>query len=74
MLEVIDALNNNAACFAYIVQLPLPEHIDKDAVLLAIDPKKDADALHPLNIGSYILSSNLNQNLLPVPHLHVLSL
>lgn len=65
VLEVIDALNSNPSCLAYIVQLPLPEHIDKDAVLLAIDPKKDADALHPLNIGSYILSSNLNQNLLP---------
>src|SRR5699024_6867078 len=45
-------------CTGYIVQLPLPKQIDQDAVLRAIDPAKDADGLHPTNLGSLMLNVN----------------
>ncbi|OON27028.1 bifunctional methylenetetrahydrofolate dehydrogenase/methenyltetrahydrofolate cyclohydrolase, partial [Micromonospora sp. Rc5] len=51
LLEVIEELNNDDACTGYIVQLPLPKHIDENAVLEAIDPAKDAYGLHPVNLG-----------------------
>src|SRR5699024_12292647 len=57
ILEVIDELNNNPECTGYIVQLPLPDHIDTDTVLEAIDPQKDADGLHPLNLGRLVASA-----------------
>ncbi len=56
--EVLDAvrrLNEDPACTGYIVQLPLPKHIDELAVLAAIDPAKDADGLHPTNLGWLVL-------------------
>jgi len=56
--EVIDELNNNAECTGYIVQLPLPDHVDTDVVLEAIDPAKDADGLHPLNLGRLVASAS----------------
>jgi methylenetetrahydrofolate dehydrogenase (NADP+)/methenyltetrahydrofolate cyclohydrolase len=51
LLALIDSLNNDAAWHGMIVQLPLPPHIDPNAVALAVHPDKDADALHPLNMG-----------------------
>ena len=57
ILEVIDELNNNSECTGYIVQLPLPDHVDTDKVLEAIDPAKDADGLHPLNLGRLVASA-----------------
>jgi len=51
---VIDELNSNAEVTGYIVQLPLPEHIDTDAILERIDPLKDADGLHPMNLGRLV--------------------
>lgn len=57
VLAVIDELNNDPACTGYIVQLPLPKHIDTDTVLEAIDPEKDADGLHPLNLGRLVASA-----------------
>ena len=57
VLEVIEELNNNPDCTGYIVQLPLPKHIDTDKVLEAIDPAKDADGLHPLNLGRLVASA-----------------
>ena len=57
ILDVIDELNNNAECTGYIVQLPLPDHVDTDTVLEAIDPAKDADGLHPLNLGRLVASA-----------------
>ena len=54
--EVIDELNANDACTGYIVQLPLPDHIDTDAILERIDPAKDADGLHPTNLGRLMLN------------------
>ncbi|WP_181274849.1 bifunctional methylenetetrahydrofolate dehydrogenase/methenyltetrahydrofolate cyclohydrolase [Brevibacterium oceani] len=59
LLAVIDELNNNDECTGYIVQLPLPDHIDTDTILEAIDPAKDADGLHPTNLGRLMLNVNL---------------
>lgn len=55
---LIDELNADPACHGYIVQLPLPKHIDTDAVLERIDPAKDADGLHPTNLGRLVLNVN----------------
>jgi methylenetetrahydrofolate dehydrogenase (NADP+) / methenyltetrahydrofolate cyclohydrolase len=54
----IDALNADPACHGYIVQLPLPKHLDTDAILERIDPAKDADGLHPTNLGRLVLNVN----------------
>jgi methylenetetrahydrofolate dehydrogenase (NADP+)/methenyltetrahydrofolate cyclohydrolase len=51
---VIDELNANPAVTGYIVQLPLPGRIDTDAILERIDPNKDADGLHPMNLGRLV--------------------
>lgn len=56
ILNAIAELNENPQCTGFIVQLPLPEGIDTDKVLEAIDPKKDADGLHPLNLGKLVLN------------------
>ena len=55
---VIDELNADPACHGYLVQLPLPKHIDTDAILERIDPDKDADGLHPMNLGRLVLNVN----------------
>ena len=52
---VIDELNANPECTGYIVQLPLPRHLDENAALERIDPDKDADGLHPTNLGRLVL-------------------
>ena len=51
VLAEIAGLNADPAVDSYLVQLPLPEQIDEEGVLLAIDPDKDADGLHPMNVG-----------------------
>ncbi len=51
LLDVVNKLNNDSGVDGFIVQLPLPEHIDETKVLLAIDPKKDVDGFHPYNFG-----------------------
>lgn len=53
--EAIDELNADPACTGYIVQLPLPQHLDENAALERIDPSKDADGLHPVNLGRLVL-------------------
>lgn len=53
--ETIDELNANPECTGYIVQLPLPKHLDENAALERIDPAKDADGLHPTNLGRLVL-------------------
>ena len=55
LLEEIKKLNNDLTLDGYIVQLPLPKHIDEARVLLAIDPKKDVDGFHPTNFGRMAL-------------------
>lgn len=54
---VIDELNEDPACTGYIVQLPLPKHLDTDRVLEKIAPEKDADGLHPTNLGRLVLNA-----------------
>jgi methylenetetrahydrofolate dehydrogenase (NADP+)/methenyltetrahydrofolate cyclohydrolase len=54
--ETIDELNANPECTGYIVQLPLPKHLDENAALERIDPAKDADGLHPTNLGRLVLN------------------
>lgn len=52
------ALNLDPACTGYIVQLPLPRHLDAQRVLELMDPSKDADGLHPMNLGRLVLRVN----------------
>jgi len=56
--RTIDELNADPSCHGYIVQLPLPKHLDTDAILERIDPDKDADGLHPTNLGRLVLNVN----------------
>lgn len=58
LLAVIDELNADPACTGYIVQLPLPKHLNENEVLERIDPEKDADGLHPVNLGKLVLNEN----------------
>ena len=55
LLAAIHGLNNDDAIDGFIVQLPLPDHIDDKVVLMAIDPKKDVDGFHPENVGRMAL-------------------
>ncbi|GGG13694.1 bifunctional protein FolD [Rhodococcoides trifolii] len=54
---VIDELNADPACTGYIVQLPLPKHLDENRALERVDPEKDADGLHPVNLGRLVLGA-----------------
>ena len=56
LLSKIDDLNNNVEIDGFIVQLPLPKHIDEQKVLMAVDPKKDVDGFHPTNVGKMALN------------------
>ena len=55
LADTLDELNADPACTGYIVQLPLPKHLDEVAALQRIDPAKDADGLHPTNLGRLVL-------------------
>lgn len=55
LLKTIDNLNNDDEIDGFIVQLPLPKHIDEEKVLLAVDPDKDVDGFHPTNFGRMAL-------------------
>ena len=55
VLAAVRRLNDDPACTAYIVQLPLPKGVDENLVLGEIDPSKDADGLHPTNLGWLVL-------------------
>ena len=66
ILEAVAALNADPACTGFIVQLPLPRGVDTNRVLEAVDPDKDADGLHPTNLGRLVLrGSELIQSPLP---------
>ena len=56
VLKAIKELNDAKECTGYIVQLPLPRGIDTNLILEAIDPNKDADGLHPINLGRLVLN------------------
>ena len=55
LLDEINALNQKSDIDGYIVQLPLPKHIDEQKILMAIDPNKDVDGFHPTNVGKLTL-------------------
>ena len=55
VLDAIKDLNNAKECTGYIVQLPLPKGINANFILESIDPNKDADGLHPLNLGKLVI-------------------
>jgi methylenetetrahydrofolate dehydrogenase (NADP+) / methenyltetrahydrofolate cyclohydrolase len=57
ILAAVAQLNNDVNCTGFIVQLPLPAGVDAQKVLAAVDPKKDADGLHPNNLGKLVLDS-----------------
>ena len=69
---VIDELNAHDACTGYIVQLPLPKHLDENAILERIDPAKDADGLHPVNLGKLVLNEEAPLPCTPNGCLHLL--
>src|SRR5690606_13893969 len=53
----LDRLNADPDCTGYIVQLPLPQQLDENAALERVDPEKDADGLHPTNLGRLVLGT-----------------
>ncbi len=55
LMAVVDRLNKDDAIDGILVQLPLPKHLDETAVLRAIDPSKDVDAFHPVNVGKIMI-------------------
>jgi methylenetetrahydrofolate dehydrogenase (NADP+)/methenyltetrahydrofolate cyclohydrolase len=55
LIEAIQKLNRDPGIDGILVQLPLPRHIDARAIMLAIDPLKDVDAFHPMNVGKLLL-------------------
>jgi len=55
VLELIGKLNKDPAVHGILVQLPLPKHIDEEKVTLAIDPAKDVDGFHPVNMGNLVI-------------------
>ncbi|HJX30969.1 MAG TPA: tetrahydrofolate dehydrogenase/cyclohydrolase catalytic domain-containing protein [Thermodesulfobacteriota bacterium] len=55
LLKLIDTYNHDPKIHGILVQLPLPKHIDENKVLYAIDPKKDVDGFHPVNVGKLMI-------------------
>ena len=64
LLKLIDRLNNQNNVNGILVQLPLPKHIDEQIILDSIDPNKDADGFHPLNVGKLSIANSNDENLL----------
>ena len=64
LLELINTLNNQKNVNSILVQLPLPKHIHEQTILDSIDPNKDADGFHPLNVGKLSIASHNDENLL----------
>ncbi|MHC4770577.1 MAG: bifunctional methylenetetrahydrofolate dehydrogenase/methenyltetrahydrofolate cyclohydrolase FolD [Planctomycetota bacterium] len=58
LLALIDKLNTDPKINGILVQLPLPKHIDEDKILLAIDPAKDVDGFHPVNVGKMVVGQD----------------
>lgn len=57
LLSLIDRLNHSDKIHGILVQLPLPKHLNEEAVILAIDPTKDVDAFHPQNVGKIMIGN-----------------
>lgn len=57
LLKIIDQYNQDDSTHGILVQLPLPDHIDVDTVLKAVDYHKDVDGFHPMNVGNFVLNT-----------------
>lgn len=57
LLKLIDELNHDKSIDGILVQLPLPKHVNEEKILLAIDPSKDVDAFHPVNVGKMVIGN-----------------
>ncbi len=57
LLALVDKLNHKADIHGILCQLPLPKHLDEEAVIAAISPKKDVDAFHPVNVGKIMIGN-----------------
>ncbi|MFC1607599.1 bifunctional methylenetetrahydrofolate dehydrogenase/methenyltetrahydrofolate cyclohydrolase FolD [Candidatus Latescibacterota bacterium] len=55
LLKIVEGFNQDSACHGILVQLPLPDHINDEAILNAIDPAKDVDGFHPVNVGKMVV-------------------
>ena len=64
LLKIVGNLNNQNNVNGILVQLPLPKHINEQLILDSIDPDKDADGFHPLNVGKLSIASHNDENLL----------
>jgi methylenetetrahydrofolate dehydrogenase (NADP+) / methenyltetrahydrofolate cyclohydrolase len=84
LVAAVDRFNADPKVHAYLVQLPLPAGLDEEQVLLAVDPEKDVDGLHPVNLGRLVMGANgplpctpagivelLHANDVPVEGMHV---
>lgn len=58
LLALVEQMNNDPKINGILVQLPLPKHIDESAVLLSIDPDKDVDGFHPMNVGKMVVGED----------------
>jgi len=59
LLKLVDELNHKDEVNGILVQLPLPKHIDENKVLYAIDPNKDVDGFHPVNVGRLVIGEEM---------------
>jgi methylenetetrahydrofolate dehydrogenase (NADP+)/methenyltetrahydrofolate cyclohydrolase len=59
LLKLVDDLNHNDQVHGILVQLPLPKHIDESRVLYAVDPDKDVDGFHPVNVGRLVIGEEI---------------
>ena len=63
-MNLVNKLNNQNNVNGILVQLPLPDHINEQVILDSINPDKDADGFHPLNVGKLSISATNDKNLL----------
>ena len=64
LIDLINTLNKQSNVNGILVQLPLPQHINEQIILDSIDPEKDADGFHPINVGRLSISNKNDENLL----------
>ena len=74
LLNLIHGLNSNPNVHGILVQLPLPDQIDSEKILQAIDPKKDVDGFHPVNVGKLVVGNALLTPCTPTGIIKLLSL
>ena len=64
MLKIIHTLNNQNNVNGILIQLPLPDHINEQIILDSVNPDKDADGFHPINVGKLSIANHNDENLL----------